>query len=165
MKDLLKAIIKDFHVKPLPEFIERTLSVPINSGKVISIVGSRRAGKTYFMYQLISKLLASMNINKIDIIYINFEDERLNLKIEDLHLLLDSYYELYPDNTNGLYFFFDEIQNISNWEKFVRRLYDTVSKNIFITGSSSKLLSKEISNISRFPIHGTTISLLLQGLN
>lgn len=149
MKDLLKAIIKDFHVKPLPEFIERTLSVPINSGKIISIVGSRRAGKTYFMYQLISKLLASTNINIIDIIYINFEDERLNLKIEDLHLLIDSYYELYPDNTNELYFFFDEIQNINNWERFVRRLYDSVSKNIFITGSSSKLLSKEVSTSLR----------------
>lgn len=147
MKELLKTIIKDFHAKPLPEFIDRKLSVPINSGKIITIVGSRRAGKTYFMYQLISQLLASINI--IDIVYINFEDERLNLKIEDLHLLIDSYYELYPDNTNQLYFFFDEIQNISNWEKFVRRIYDTFSKNIFITGSSSKLLSKEISTSLR----------------
>ncbi|MEO8230802.1 MAG: ATP-binding protein, partial [Ignavibacteriota bacterium] len=148
MKDLLKTIIKDFHSKSLPNFINRDLSIPINSGKTISIVGSRRAGKTYFLFQLIAKLQLG-SVKKTDIIYINFEDERLNLKTEDLHLIMDAYYELYPDNDNELYLFFDEIQNINNWEKFIRRLYDTVTKNIFITGSSSKLLSKEIATSLR----------------
>ena len=61
---------------------------------------------------------------------------------------------LNPRKKNKIYFFFDEIQNIDGWEKFVRRLYDTISKNIFITGSSSKLLSKEIATSLR----GRTLS-------
>ena len=48
-----------------------------------------------------------------------------------------------------VYFFFDEIQNVSGWEKFVRRLYDTVSLHIFITGSNSKMLSSDIASSLR----------------
>lgn len=147
MKDVIKSIIKDFHRRSLPKISRRELAVPINSGKIISIVGSRRAGKTYYLYQVIGDLIK--RISKENIIYINFEDERLNLNSEDLKLIIESYYELYPDNTEQLYFFFDEIQNISDWEKFVRRIYDTISKNIFVTGSSSKLLIKEISTSLR----------------
>lgn len=91
-------------------------------------------------------------LNKIpgqNIIYINFEDERLDIKASDMNLIIDSYYELYPEQKGELYFHFDEIQNIEGWEKFVRRIYDSISKNIFITGSSSKLLSKEIASSLR----------------
>lgn len=63
---------------------------------------------------------------------------------------MDAYYELYPENySTGLYLFFDEIQEIEGWEKFVRRMYDTVSKKIFITGSSAKMLGKEIATSLR----------------
>ncbi|MHB8337923.1 MAG: ATP-binding protein [Ignavibacteriaceae bacterium] len=147
MKEIIKSIIKDFHESPLQELIERKLSVPLNSKKIITVIGSRRSGKTYFLYQLMKELPKS--VRREDIIYINFEDERLNLVASDLQLILESYYELYPYNKNPLYFFFDELQNIENWEKFVRRIYDTVSRNIFITGSSSKLLSKEIATSLR----------------
>lgn len=147
MKETLKNIIKDFHNSERPKYIKRVLSIPLDSKKIITIIGSRRCGKTYYLYQLMDMLPKS--VKREDIIYINFEDERLNLKGEDLHLLLDAYYELYPNNKNELYFFFDEIQNIQNWEKFIRRIYDTVSKHIIITGSSSKLLSKEIATSLR----------------
>jgi hypothetical protein len=147
MKEIIKSIIKDFHENPLQDLIERKLSVPLNSKKIITIIGSRRSGKTYFLYQLMKNLPKS--VQREDIVYINFEDERLELEANDLQLILESYFELYPYNRNPLYFFFDEIQNIENWEKFVRRIYDTVSKNIFITGSSSKLLSKEIATSLR----------------
>lgn len=143
MKNIIKNIITDFHSRPLPEYKERNLKIPVNSGKIITIIGSRRCGKTYLLYQIIDSLLRS--VKKQDIIYINFEDERLNLSATDLQLIIDSYYELYPDNNRPLYFFFDEIQNVAKWELFVRRIYDTISKNIFITGSSSKLLSREIA--------------------
>jgi predicted AAA+ superfamily ATPase len=64
---------------------------------------------------------------------LNFEDERLELNSNELDLILQAYMELYPShNLSECYFFFDEIQNISNWEKFIRRMYDTISKNIFI---------------------------------
>ena len=147
MKDIIKGLIKDFHKGSIPGSIERNLSVLVKSGKIISIIGSRRAGKTYFMYLVMNRLLKS--VKKEDIIYINFEDERLSLTVEDMELIIESYYELYPNNKRPLYFFFDEIQNIANWEKFVRRVYDTISKNIFVTGSSSRLLSKEIATSLR----------------
>lgn len=147
MKEIIKTIIADFHSKSLPETVERELKVPLNSGKIISIVGPRRVGKTYFLYFLIKKL--AEKVNRKNIIYINFEDERLELNSSSLNLILDSYYELYPENNEELFFFFDEIQLIDNWEKFIRRIYDSVSRNIFITGSSSKLLSSEIASSLR----------------
>ncbi|MBC2697346.1 MAG: ATP-binding protein [ANME-2 cluster archaeon] len=114
------------------------------SGKINTIIGSRRAGKTYFMYQIINQLKSE---NKDKIIYINFEDERLfPIKKEELDLILDAYYELYPDNKDEkLYIFFDEIQEVPFWETFLRRLYDQENVEICVTGSSSKLLSKEIA--------------------
>jgi len=84
------------------------------------------------------------------LIYINFEDERFDFKSEELDLILQSYRELYPQvNLEKVHFFFDEIQNVDGWDRFVRRIHETVGKNIYITGSNSKLLSKEISTSLR----------------
>ena len=80
----------------------------------------------------------------------NFEDERITLTSEDFDLILQSYMELFPDlNLSDCYFLFDEVQEVDGWEKFVSRLYSSVSQNIFITGSNSKLLSKEIATTLR----------------
>jgi len=143
MKDIFKKIIKEFHEKGIPRVYSRSYELPLNSGKVISVIGPRRSGKTFLFYDLISKL---DDITKA--VYINFEDERFNIKSTDLQYIYDAYLELYPEN-DEIYFFFDEIQEIVGWEKFVRRSYDTISKNIFITGSSAKLLSKEIATSLR----------------
>ena len=89
-------------------------------------------------------------IEKTKILFLNFEDERFELNSDELDLILQAYMELYPSyKLSECYFFFDEIQNIPNWEKFIRRMYDTISKNIFITGSNSKLLSSEIATSLR----------------
>lgn len=80
----------------------------------------------------------------------NFEDERLDIKNTDLQYLLDAYLELFVDVPLGLvYFFFDEIQNIDGWEKFVRRLSDMGVEHIYITGSNARLLSREIATSLR----------------
>jgi len=147
MKELFKTIIADFHTSPLPKFHRRETEIPSNSRKIVTVVGSRRSGKTYLFYQLISDLLKSVPAKNI--IYINFEDERINPAQEDLQFILEAYYELYPKGKGELYLFFDEIQNISGWEKFVRRIYDTVSKNIFLTGSTSNFLNIEVSSSLR----------------
>ena len=125
------------------KFVQRDTQIHF-SGKINTIIGSRRAGKTYFMYQIINQLKSE---NKDKIIYINFEDERLfPIKKEELDLILDAYYELYPDNKDEkIYIFFDEIQEVPFWETFLRRLYDQENVEICVTGSSSKLLSKEIA--------------------
>ena len=85
-----------------------------------------------------------------NILYLNFEDERLDLKTGELDLILQAYRELYPDlNLKECYLMFDEIQNIENWEKFIRRIYDTITSNIFITGSNARFLSSDIATSLR----------------
>ncbi len=149
MKEILKRIIKDFHITPLPDFKERDKKVFLNTGKIISIVGPRRSGKTYFMFQIMNELIKK-KITKKKILYINFEDERLIFEDTGYDEIFFAYKELYPEiNENELYIFFDEIQNLANWEKFVRRVYDSKTKNIFLTGSNIKILSKEIASSLR----------------
>ena len=148
MKKILKRIIKDFHNRPLLNFKPRQADVPLNLNKVITIVGPRRAGKTYYLFQLMAEL-EEQDIARSRILYINFEDERLELKGRH-DLIIEAYLELYPELDLSLaYFFFDEIQELDMWEKFVRRMFDTVTKKIFLTGSNAKLLSGEIATSLR----------------
>jgi predicted AAA+ superfamily ATPase len=148
-KETIKSIIREFHTNKLPHPIKRDILLPAESNKIISLVGARRAGKTYLLFQKINELLEKGHtVEKI--LYINFEDERLELNKDELDLILQSYRELYPDiDISNVYIFFDEIQNIKGWERFVRRIYDTLSKNIYITGSNSKLLGEEIATSLR----------------
>jgi len=149
MKDLIKTVIREFHTEELPALVERDLKLPLESGKIVSLVGPRRAGKTYLFYQHIGELLRR-GVPKEKILYLNFEDERLDLTPQNLDLILQAYRELYPElELKRCYFFFDEVQNAEGWERFVRRLYDRISRNIFITGSNSKLLSQEIATSLR----------------
>jgi len=152
-KEQLKQIIRDFHLKDNFDVKPRTLQPPTDTKKIITLIGVRRCGKTSILYNMINKL--SSSIDKTKILFLNFEDERLDLNVDELDLVLQSFSELYPEHSlDECYFFFDEIQNISGWEKFVRRVYDTISKNIYITGSNSKLLSSEIATSLR----GRTLS-------
>ncbi|MBI4745780.1 MAG: ATP-binding protein [Deltaproteobacteria bacterium] len=153
-KDLLKQIIRDFHLCPLPTLYKRELEPPSGTGKIITLIGARRSGKTSFLFNIIEKLL-KQGTNKTAIVYINFEDERLDLNTAELDLIIKAYLELYPNtDLNDCCFLFDEIQNIEKWDKFIRRLYDNVSRNIFITGSNARLLSSEIATSLR----GRTVS-------
>jgi uncharacterized protein len=143
-KEQLKLIIQEFHELSLPEVFDRELTVPLNSRKIVTIHGPRRSGKSFYFYLLTKKLLGT-GVLKERIVYINFEDDRiLPLSAQDLNLVPEAYFELYPEyKDKKIYFFFDEIQNVPNWEVFVRRLYDKESVQLFVTGSSSKLLPKE----------------------
>lgn len=148
-KNQLKTIIIDSQNRVLPKIWERTLQIPLNSGKIITLSGVRRSGKTYHLFTLINQLKNS-GIEKKHILYINFEDERLRLAIDDLDLILQAYQELYPTIVlSECYFFFDEIQEIDGWEKFIARIYSSISQHVFITGSNAKLLSKEIATALR----------------
>jgi len=146
-KERIATIIKDFHEKGVPWLVERDLQIPIEIPikRAISIIGPRRAGKTYSMFQLMKKLLKKYEITQI--LHLNFELMILkNLSLEDLNLIKETYFEIYPENKNKkVWFFLDEIQNIENWETFVRTLLEE-NINVFISGSSSKLLSREIAS-------------------
>ncbi|MCD6496243.1 MAG: ATP-binding protein [Candidatus Aenigmarchaeota archaeon] len=147
--ETFKYVIKEFHESQFPTLIQRELRIP-KTNKITSLIGSRRSGKTFYFYQIMNELL-DMGIPKDRLLYINFEDDRLlPLDTDQLNDMLDAYYELYPNNKNAeKFFFFDEIQNIENWEVFVRRVYDKENARIYVTGSSSKLLSKEIATSLR----------------
>lgn len=161
MKEIIKNIILENQNAELPGVTTRDLDVPLHTGVVVSLIGARRSGKTYLLYHLIGKLYQE-NVSKENILFINFEDERLKLRSEDLDLILQAYLELFPDSDlKKVYFFFDEIQNIPGWEKFIRRVFDTKTKNIFITGSNAKLLSSEIAT----ELRGRTLPFTVYPLN
>ncbi|MFI3263477.1 MAG: ATP-binding protein [Rikenellaceae bacterium] len=104
------------------------------------LVGIRRAGKSFLLYQRVQELLGR-GMDWSDMLYINFEDERLiGMQSEDLNLLLEVHLELY--NKRPI-FFLDEIQNIDGWEKFARRLADSKYR-VYITGSNAKMLSTDV---------------------
>ena len=126
------------------DLIERDIKIDLESKKIIAIAGARRSGKTYVMFQCMNDLLQK-GVKKDNIIYVNFENERLvGVTASDLDSLLIAHKELFdPDGT--IYVFLDEIQTVENWDKWVRKVYDTGKYRLIITGSSSELLSSEIA--------------------
>lgn len=150
METLIEQIINDFHERKLPVVLYRESKLPQISGKVDTVIGMRRTGKTYFLYQVMQEKL-QQGIPKERMLYINFDDERLlPLNTTQLQLIPDTYYRLFPAfKQEKCEFFFDEIQNIPSWELFIRRLLDTENVHIYLTGSSAKLLSKEIATTLR----------------
>jgi uncharacterized protein len=149
MKQLFKKIITDFQESKITSTLPRDMEIPLESGKVVSLVGVRRSGKTSLLYQMIESLRA--RVRPTSIVYVNFEDDRLfPLELAHLDDLMEAYFELYPHNRDRkVWLFLDEIQNVQNWELFVRRIHDTLNLEIFVTGSSSKLLVADISTALR----------------
>ncbi len=139
---------ENLSVKVLP----RRLTVPLNTDFIISIIGPRRSGKTYFLLSLWMKTKDSL--------YLNFEDTRLeSLTYKEIRDVLRIFIEIYGKVPE--YLFLDEIQNIENWERIVRELHDLKKYKIFLTGSSSKLLSREIAT----QLRGRSLSFILLPLS
>ena len=133
-----------------PEIVEREIRLPTDFEKVITLYGPRRSGKTYLFYQTIRQL-EKAGVSAKKMLYINFEDERiLPFSKDDWEILLEAFFELYPENVGEkIYLFLDEAQEAPYWDKFVRRMSEKKEFVIFLTGSSSKLLSKEIATSLR----------------
>ncbi len=107
------------------------------------LVGVRRAGKSYLLYGKIQKLIAEGH-SWNEIVYLNFEDERLaGMELEDLNMILEVHAGL-SDKRPML--FLDEIQNIEGWEHFARRIADN-KYTVFITGSNARMLSKDVGAV------------------
>ncbi len=108
------------------------------------LVGIRRAGKSYTLYQDMQAKLFAGRAKAEDFLYVNFEDERIaSIRAEELGLLLDAYWEMYDQKRPFIYL--DEIQNITGWEKFARRLSEA-KHHVMITGSNAKMLNHEITS-------------------
>lgn len=150
--DLVAQKIKDFEQQGVPQVFERDLDLgnpqePKRDNIVNVIVGARRCGKTYRLYQEMQRL-QGQGIEFDRMLYFNFEDERLRPYEPSLLAdVLDTFYALYPAaRTEGAYIFFDEIQEIPEWGTFLRRVVDTEKATVFVTGSSSKMLSAELKS-------------------
>jgi predicted AAA+ superfamily ATPase len=115
--------------------------------KIKVAIGMRRVGKTFFLLQEMKRLLQDKNVAWERCLYLNFEDDRLlPCSQEKLRLLLEAFYQIYPENHHETcYLFLDEVQNIENWSLVIRRFFDTKKVKIYLSGSSAKLLSKEIA--------------------
>ncbi len=150
MIELLDRMMADFVERPLPALTPRRARLPWLRGKIDTVTGMRRSGKTFFLYQRIAELLRDGALRE-SILYLSFEDERLlPLGAADLHLVPEAFYRRYPAmKRRECAFFFDEIQNVEGWERFCRRLIDTERVHLCLTGSSSRLLGREIATSLR----------------
>lgn len=150
--EILQSLINEFRdtLGRLSTLIPREAAFPKAENKIKVAIGMRRSGKTYFIYQQILVLLAE-GIPLSRILYLNFEDDRLlPMDAKKLADLIEAFFTLHPENHDQrCYLFLDEIQNVSDWSNVVRRFYDTRNVEIFLTGSSAKLLSKEIATSLR----------------
>ncbi len=136
MKDLLKTVIADqLKLTWNESFTRREFPEALIKGEdIVVISGIRRCGKSTLLNQVRSAF------HEKDY-YLNFDDERLiNFQVSDFQVLHETFIELFGQQTT---FWFDEIQNVQGWERFVRRLHDHGNK-VFITGSNATMLSKEL---------------------
>lgn len=129
---------------------KRMNQLPVNEGKIVTIPGVRRCGKSSRMEIVVNELLAQ-GIARERFLWIGFDDERLvRMSSDDLGQIIEAYREMYPEiDMSSIYIFFDEIQLIKGWEYFVMRLYKHYSKNIYISGSNATMLSTELKSALR----------------
>lgn len=150
MNRIIEQLIVDFQERALPEMTPRMAVIPWLPGKVDTIIGMRRTGKTWFQFQVMKGLLDAGRARE-SILYLNFEDERLlPMTTEDLARIPETFFRLYPAlQERECAFFFDEIHTVPGWDRFIRRLVDAGGVHICLTGSSAKLLSQEIATSLR----------------
>lgn len=151
MIETIKGIIVDFHENSLETGVPRHIKIETIQGKASVCIGVRRSGKSTCLYQIIQRLIDS-GVARENILYLNFFDDRLHaLQRGGLGAITEAYFSLYPDKKNRetVYCFFDEIQMLQGWESFVDRLIRTELSQVYITGSSARMLSKEIATQMR----------------
>ena len=159
-KEKIKRYLLDFNKRNF-NLIDRDLVIK-ESNKIQTIIGARRVGKTSLLFNKIQNLEKS-GIPRKQIIYFNFESPILSdISYKEISELIDVQWSLFPETIKKkLYIFIDEPQVINKWELAIRDIYDRYNCQIFLTGSSSKLLSKEIATSLR----GRSITNLLLPLS
>ena len=150
-RPIISQKILDSQARAVPALTLRDVWMPAVAGKALAVIGMRRAGKTTYLWQLLGQRHAQ-GVPREGLLYFSFEDERLaGLQAADLDLLVDEYYRLHPDwrDQRRSTFFLDEIQMVPGWELFARRLLDSENLELVLSGSSAKLLSREVATSMR----------------
>lgn len=143
--------IVDAQTREMPRITQRDIWLPQVPGKALAVIGMRRAGKTTFLWQLMAQRLQA-GTPREGMMYFSFEDERLaGLKASDLDRLVQTYYRLNPDwrDQRRAAFYLDEIQLVPGWETFARRLLDSENIDLYLSGSSARMLSREVASSMR----------------
>lgn len=142
--------LAEFESATLPNPTPRAVRLLQLQGKADVVVGMRRVGKSWLLLHRIQELIAR-GVPRSRICYFEFEDERLaGMATEHLRFVDDEFFARNPESRTGeCWFFFDEIQEVSGWEKYVRRLLGEPRFHIAVTGSSARLLGKEIASSLR----------------
>jgi len=151
MREILRQKIIDSLATPPPPFTRRDVRLPGIPGKAVAVIGPRRAGKTTFLWQVLADRL-EQGFDREGLVYFNFEDERLaGMTAADLQIVVEEYYRLHPERRDRrrVVFFLDEVQVVPGWETFARRLLDTEKVELFLSGSSARLLSREVASSMR----------------
>lgn len=130
---------RDIKIRPTKEFVQ-------------TIIGPRRAGKSFFLFNMVRKF----KLKDEDYLLINFEDDEIkNLERKEITKCIYTHTEIYGREPQFL--FFDEIQNLERWQSFIYSLVEKKRYNLFITGSTSKLLSKELAT----QLRGRTLNIIV----
>ncbi len=130
---------------PAPPFTRRDAHLPDISGKVHAVIGMRRAGKTTFLRQLCAQRREERPPERV--LFFGFDDDRLaGIGAEQLSFLLEEHYRRYPElrGRETVSWLLDEIQLVPGWERFVRRVLDTEQVELVVSGSSARMLSREV---------------------
>lgn len=150
-RTVIRQKIIDSQTVALPTLTQRDVWLPAVKGKATAVIGMRRAGKTSLLWQILADRHTS-GTPREGLLYFSFEDERLaDLQVQDLDLLVETFYQLNPAwrDTRRATFFLDEIQLVPGWELFARRLLDSENIDLFLSGSSARLLSREVATSMR----------------
>lgn len=135
--------------KPLV-FTQRDARLSRIPGKVHAVIGMRRAGKTTYLRQLQQEQRAKLPAERA--VYLGFDDDRLaGIGVDQLAAVLEEYYRIHPTlrGQEVVHWYFDEIQLVPGWERFVRRVLDTERCEIVVSGSSARMLSREVHSSLR----------------
>ena len=137
-KELFKILIALTQAELPFERIEREIVLPVRPDGIITIPGVRRAGKSSLLMLVANKLVVS-GVNPKQILWINFDDERLaGMQAEELDQVLSAYREMFPDvDLKDVYMFFDEIQRIDAWEDAINSMRVDFDCDIYVTGSNA----------------------------
>ncbi len=151
MREILRQKITEAVSAPLPTLTRREARIPSVSGKALAVIGVRRSGKTSFLWQCLGDRLAAGRPREA-LPLLGLEDDRLSgMGVGELDWLLEEYFRQFPGlrDSGRVALFLDEIQNVPGWEGFVRRIVDTEQVEVFLSGSSAKLLSREVATSMR----------------
>ena len=141
-RELLTSVLLE-NEEEIPRYPLYHRTSPLGQFPLQVLIGIRRAGKSYLLYQRLQELLQS-GIGWNELLYVNFEDERLiGMELSDLNLLLEIHQSRYGKRPR---LFLDELQIIPGWEHFARRVADQ-KYEVVITGSNATMLSNEINAV------------------